>query len=147
VHQEVEILPHLRRSLRRAVEIPCQVVSPYWDEPVSYLATEISRTGMWIDTPFPLSCGDALVVRFEAPRPRDAGVECDRGMFMLARVRRVELRRRRDDRHRAGMGVEFVSVAPEEEALLTSCLRGIPPRIPETTWRPPRARVWVDPAP
>src|SRR5690606_41538603 len=109
--QSVEVLPHARRALRRAVRLECRVVSAYWDEPVVDQASDVSPWGLWRETALPLGVGEPLVVSFVPPRADEGG-----RLFLLARVRRVRLQRRRSDRKRpAGMGIEFVSLTGEEQ--------------------------------
>jgi PilZ domain-containing protein len=110
----------VRRAMRRALTVDCEVVSVYWDEPLQHIATDLSPFGMWIDTLFPLHRGAELVVCFTPPRGETE-------LMLFARVTRVVSRLR--DGGRIGMGLEFVAMDDAERAVLSLGLRGIPPRL------------------
>ena len=57
-----------RRALRRAVDMPCEVISNYVDEPLLYWATDLSPYGLWLDTPFPMAGREQVVVRKRSHR-------------------------------------------------------------------------------
>jgi hypothetical protein len=124
-----------RRALRRAVELDCAVHSPLWDGPAFYLATDVSPAGLWLRTDLALGVGEPLIVSFRPPR----WPEWCWPVTAFGEVVRVSLRRRRSDRHAAGMGVRFSQIdeiARQEMALL---LRGLPPPLPQR--RPPAEHI------
>jgi hypothetical protein len=118
----VEVLPNARRAVRRAVELPCELVSHYWDAPAELHLGDLSPFGAWIDTEMPLHRGAEVVVSFRPPR-------CYRELSVFARVTQVRTGRRRADRGRLGMGIEFGKLSDEERSLLAASLRGLPPRL------------------
>jgi hypothetical protein len=111
-----------RRALRRAVEVPCDVVSHYSDEPQEHVASDVSPFGMWIDTVMPLHPGAEVVVGFRLPS--HPGPE----LFLFATVTRVVTGRRRGDRGSLGMAIEFSDMSDEQRETVASCLQGIAPR-------------------
>ena len=113
----VEIDPDSRRALRRALDLSCELMSVYWEEPVVHRASDLSPYGMWIDTLFPLHHGAELVVAFAVPRSGEQ-------LVTLARVCRST-----SDAPRVGMGLEFVEMSEAERVFLERNLRGIPPRL------------------
>jgi hypothetical protein len=121
----VEVDADDRRSLRRALPVPCDVVSHYWEHPVAHEATDLSLDGMWIDTLCPLHRGAEVVVSFLPPRWSGGQ------LMVFARVARVNTGRRRRDRGRVGMGLEFADLTLSERVALQSSLCGVPPRL----WR------------
>lgn len=127
-----------RRAVRRAVELPCEVVSRYVDQPLLYWATDLSPFGMWLETKFPMQAGERLVVCFQPPiwwRARE--------LMVFAEVVRASSGR---DNAR-GMAVEFNDLNVHERRTLRGWLRGRPPPLPRRrkrsgeSWRPlPRPR-------
>ena len=141
--QLAEVLPGSRRALRRAVHLDCDVVSPWWDEPVPHRATDLSPYGIWVESQFPLSLGDVAVLTFRPPRWRERAE-----VIVFGAVRRVELRRRASDPRASGMGIEFLDLDDEEAEQLTRTLVGLPPPLPRPRGtrraRARREQVWVD---
>jgi len=119
----MEVMADVRRALRRAVCLPCDVVSHYWDEPLSHIATNLSPFGMWIDTLLPLHRGAEVVLTFRPPRMRD------HELTVFAEVTRVVTGRRRGDRGSIGMGLEFQDLTAHDQQLMRKCLHGLPPPI------------------
>lgn len=127
----VEALPDARRAVRRAVELPCELVSYYWDAPAELHLADLSPFGAWIDTELPLHRGAEVVLSFCPPR-------CYRELNVFARVAQVRTGRRRGDRGRLGMGLEFGDLSDEERALVAASLRGLPPPFNRPRGRPVR---------
>lgn len=120
-----------RRSLRRAVAVPCRLQSSYWDGLLTLPASDISNEGVWIDTPLPLEPGEETVVSFNPPgQPR---IE----LWATAEVARVGLWRRTNDTFPVGMGLIFTYFSDLDRALLKHSLRGRPPRLPLRRRPPP----------
>jgi len=109
-----------RKALRRQVKLRCDVVSHYWESPVEHVVSDVSPHGMWVDTFFPLHPGAELVLCFTPP----GGAE----LMVFGQVRRVVTGRRRKDRGRLGMGIEFTRPSANAVAHMSECLNGIPPR-------------------
>jgi hypothetical protein len=117
-----------RRALRRAVELRCELVSHYSDDPEVHVASDVSPYGMWIDTFMPLHPGAEVVLGFRPPRYE--GPE----MLVFATVTRVVTGRRRGDRGRRGMAVEFNDMSAADRELMATCLLGIAPRLDRERW-------------
>ena len=114
-----------RRSvLRRAVQVECEVVSDYWDEPLPMPASDLSHQGLWLDTPLPIETGEQLLVALTPPDGRA------KPLHAVAEVARVGLWRRRRDRFPVGMGLRFVDIHRTDRERLRQSLLGIPPRLP-----------------
>ncbi|MEZ4440475.1 MAG: PilZ domain-containing protein [Polyangiaceae bacterium] len=112
-----------RRALRRAVEIPCGIVSRYVDEPLLYWATDLSPFGLWLEAPAPMQVGEQVVVCFEPMVWWGR-----RELTIFAEVSRVAWDRERGTR---GMGLEFLDITPHEQRALSAWLRGRPPQLPK----------------
>jgi hypothetical protein len=111
-----------RRALRRAVELPCDLVSRYLDEPLLYWATDLSPFGLWLETPLPMQLGEQVVLSFQP-----AVWWPTREITVFAEVVRVTNGRRSP---RTGMGLEFLDLDENEERSLGAWLRGRPPPLP-----------------
>ncbi len=100
-----------RKSPRTPAELPCRIVSHYWEEAVAHHITQVSTAGAWIDTLFPLHPGAEVVLCFTPPGD-------DRELTLFAHVARVVTGRRRNDRKPFGMALAFADVTPEERERL-----------------------------
>lgn len=117
-----------RRSLRRAVELECQVLSDLWDGQAPFLATNLSPEGLWLQTPLPLEQGEELLLTLSPPRWSER-----EPLVALAQVARVAMFRRRNEPQGAGMGLSFIDIDGGQQGALESCLRGLPPPLPSRT--------------
>lgn len=117
-----------RRALRRAVDIPIQLVTRHVDEPLIYWATDLSPFGMWIETPFPMQLHDSMVVCFKP------GV-CwsSRALHIFASVERVS--RAAGVSGDSGMGLSFDDITAHEQRALSGWLRWRPPPLPKRRCR------------
>ncbi len=119
-----------RRALRRAVELPCDLVSRYLDEPLLYWATDLSPFGVWLDTSLPMQLGEQVVLSFQPPTGWRRGE-----ITVFAEVVRLTSGRRRREsdapRRTTGMGLEFLDLGFDEERALRSWLFGRPPPLPK----------------
>ena len=131
--QVTEHRPRARRSLRRAVDLPCQLVSKFVDEPLLYWATDLSPEGIWIETPIPMRTGEVVVLCFQ-PTIWWPGSE----LRLFAEVARVSTARRRREAGLAGMGLEFLDLSVHEHRALSAWLRGRPPPLPKRRPLPKR---------
>lgn len=123
-----------RRALRRAVDMPCEVISNYVDEPLLYWATDLSPYGLWLDTPFPMAAGEQVVVSFSPPVWWPG-----RELILFAEV--IRSKAARGD---TGMGMVFLDITAHEQRALSAWLRGRPPPLPR---RRARSRSSVRPLP
>ncbi len=119
------IVSRSRRALRRAVDIPCELISRYVDQPLLYWATDLSPFGIWVETTTPMQMGEIVVLSFEPP----AGWR-NRGLTVFAEVTRVNANRRRHSAADTGMGLEFCDLTCHEHRALQGWLRGRPPPLP-----------------
>jgi len=139
-----------RADLRRGVELECQVVSDVWEGPLPHLAKNLSTSGIYLQSDFPLHVGHEVVLSFEPPR---GGGE----LLIYGEVMRVEMRRRGYEPfgRGGGMGIAFDYVSASETDRLADALVGLPPPLPPRPQTPAgrmrpcpaqRARelIWVD---
>lgn len=110
-------LHYARRAQRRQLELPCELITKDWDEPVGHRVTDISPYGVWVKTSFPRHVGERLVLCFMAPHGRE--------LMVFAEVTR-RTRARVQDSRPAGMGLEFVDLRPSERVALHRALRKLP---------------------
>jgi hypothetical protein len=132
-----------RRAIRRAVSLGCEVISTRSDLPVMYRATDVSASGIWLQTSEPVRAGETVVVCF---RPDD---DSSRDLFVFASVARVMTARgATDETPGVGMGLELLDLAEQERTRLDRWLsrhrlpiprrrRPLPaaPKLPSTCWR------------
>jgi len=129
-----------RRSLRRAVQLECALVSDLWEDSAPHLATDLSIEGAWLCSALPLEPGTEVVVSFRPPRwPWKAPP-----LTTLAEVARVGMPRRRDDHQPAGMGLSFVAMDDAERERLAAALRGLPPPLPGLAGLAPRVTPGIE---
>jgi PilZ domain len=115
----------VRRSLRRALAIECNIECETWDGMVSLPVTDLSNEGLWVESEVSLSPGEELVVSFQLPDTPHAP-----RIWATARVARVGLWRRRDDVHASGMGLVFTYCSEADRRRLSAFLVGRPPPLP-----------------
>jgi hypothetical protein len=120
----------VRRAFRRFVRLDCQIVRERDFRLVADLALDLSTHGMLVRAKVPVLTGEEVVVSFKPPR-------CNQWFDASAIVARV-LHGRRPGDPGPGLGLEFVGVSAEDEALLFHHLRGM--SAPEPL-RPPRSLV------
>ncbi len=123
-----------RRALRRSVDMPCEVISNYVDEPLLYWATDLSPYGLWLDTPFPMAGREQVVVCFKPPVWWPG-----RELTLFAEVIRSTA-----GQTGTGMGLVFLDITVHERRALSAWLRGRPPPLPK---RRCRSRSSVRPLP
>ena len=110
-------LHYARRAQRRKLDLPCEVITRDWDEPVGHRVTDISPYGVWVKTSFPRELGERLVVSFVGPHGRE--------LTVFAEVTR-KVRSRVGDARASGMGLEFVDLGPAERVALHRALSKLP---------------------
>jgi hypothetical protein len=129
--------PSRRQSVRRAVDLACDVRSDRWNGALPLAARDISPDGLWLASPFALDPGEQLVLAFRPPR---WPVGC-LPVVALGEVVRADMRRRRSDALPPGMGVRFVDIAYADQSLMQRALRGLPPPLPPRPRADSPARV------
>ncbi len=136
--ERVDVFAQRRKDLRRAVNLAAEVVSDLWDEPIPHRIRDLSPGGLFIDTPYPLDVGAELVLELCPPGEPEP-------VYLFGRVRRVELRRRRDERPGAGMGVELLGTPDHVIESIRDSLVGLPPPLPRKSRTPTNTEmIWVD---
>ena len=131
-----------RRSLRRAVDLPCQVADGATFRLLGRRVRDLSDEGAFVllePGVTPPAPGDEVFVSLQVPHSRQ-------WVGAVARVSRVVAGRRQADAG-AGIGLRFVEMDRVEQAMLRSSLPGIPPPLPAR--RPRRdyaasVRQWHD---
>jgi hypothetical protein len=122
-----------RRSLRRAVAVECTLRCAHWEGERRVRASDLSVTGMWIDTDLALAPGTELIVCFTPP-----GRSYDEKVWASARVARVgAYRGLTDTAPLPGIGVVFTYCSDQHLRLLARSLEGCPPRLPRRQGPPP----------
>lgn len=122
-----------RRSLRRAVTIECTLRCAHWEGERRVTASDLSVTGMWIDTELAFTPGTELIVCFTPP-----GRGHDEKVWASARVARVGAHGRPTDTALLrGIGVVFTYCSEQHLRLLARSLEGCPPRLPPRKGPPP----------
>ena len=114
-----------RRSLRRAVDVPCEVVGEARFELLSRRALDLSEEGAFVllePDATPPRPGEQVIVSLRLPHSRH-------WVGAVARVARVVQGRRARDPG-LGLGLQFVEMDRVEQALLHSALPGLPPPLP-----------------
>ena len=111
-----------RRALRRAVELPCELMTKYVDEPLLYWASDLTPHGMWLETPAPMEIGEQAVLCFQP-----AVWWNSRSITVFAEVCRVTWSRQP---HERGMALSFLDITAHEQRALEAWLRGRPPPLP-----------------
>ena len=136
--ERFDVFAQRRRDLRRAVNLAAEVVSDLWDEPVSHRVRDLSPHGLFIDTPYPLDIGAELVLELSPPGEPEP-------VYLFGRVRRVEMRRRREENRGAGMGIELLGTPDRIQETIRDSLVGLPPPLPRQTRHPTHHEmIWVD---
>jgi hypothetical protein len=139
-----------RQAQRRAVDLPCTIIGPSWDEPLTYRMTDLSPGGAWVRTSFPLKVGQHVVVAFRPPPPpRGARPTLPSEFTVFARVTRAErpLQGVARGSQVGGMGLEFCDFGREERVGLQRCLSHLPVRdrrVTEQLCAPPPPPPWRD---
>jgi hypothetical protein len=124
-----------RNKLRRAVEIPCDIVTRHIDEPLMYWATDLTSDGIWLETNFPMRAGERVVVCL-----KPAIFWRSRELMLFAEVVRSASVVSRSEQA-CGMGLIFTDIDRHEQRALDGWLRGRPPRLPRRRRRSPQLQA------
>lgn len=108
--------PEARRTVRRFVDLDCEVYADLWGEAISHRVTDLSEDGLWIQTELLLEVGTEVALTFYPP-------DWDEPLCVAGRVQRVELRARPGDRNAVGMGIEFDALRADERRRLNASIR------------------------
>lgn len=118
-------LPNSRRALRRAVDLPCEIMTFDVDRPMAGRALDLSPLGMWLVARQPFAVGEQVVVSFRPPF-WPAGQE----LSIFGEVARVTMERCGRGGTATGLGIEFVGMTDMERRALEESLVGTPPPAP-----------------
>jgi hypothetical protein len=116
---------NVRRALRRAVDLPCEILTLDADEPLIGRATNLSPLGVWVEVAQSFVEGEEVVLTFRPPQCAD-GTE----LTLYGEVARVQTLWPHWDSPATGLGIEFVGLSPAEFQKLERCLHGLPPPFP-----------------
>ncbi|MBW2523003.1 MAG: PilZ domain-containing protein [Deltaproteobacteria bacterium] len=117
-----------RRGERKSVDIECEVIRTDTDEPIFCRGTDLSHSGIWLQTEELLRPGEQLVITFRPPDwPSPFSIT------VFGQVARVSPGRRVSDRGLTGMGVEFADLSEAEREALDACIQGLPAPEPQRT--------------
>ena len=111
-----------RFELRRGSEVPMEVITSHWDEPVDLKTGDISPRGAYIMSNFMPNLGDHVICSFQLGKKKR--------FDFFGEVTRVNLGRRAADVREPGFGVEFLDSTPLERIQIRDALRGTPPPVP-----------------
>lgn len=117
--------PNSRRALRRAVDLPCEIITFDVDRPMAARAIDLSPFGMWAVARQPFAVGEPVVVSFRPPYRRDR-----QELTLFGEVARVTMERCGRGGTATGIGIEFSGLTADERTLLERCLVGTPPPAP-----------------
>jgi hypothetical protein len=113
-----------RSTLRRAAQVYCETVLGRGFRRIGLRSRDMSLDGALIEVrDIDVEVGDEVFLAFKAPRTRF-------WMDARARVVRVLRGRRREDRGKPAIGLEFVELDGIYRAVLADALRTIPPPVP-----------------
>jgi hypothetical protein len=124
--EQVEIIPSSRRSIRRAVEIGCEVVTQSSVHVERML--DLSPRGARIRSRAETQRGQEILLTFVPPG-------APRRVSALGTIQHAQ---------DGVLGVQFFSLERIDEDTLGRHLRGLPPPIPKKNLRRRRELVWVD---
>lgn len=108
--------PEARKTVRRLVDLDCEVYAELWGEAITHRVTDVSETGLWIQTDLLLEVGTEVTLTFYPP-------DWDEPLCVAGRVRRVELRPRGREAGAVGMGIAFETLRTDERRRLTHSMR------------------------
>ena len=111
-----------RFELRRSRQVPMEVITSHWDEPVWLQTGDLSPRGAYIESNYMPNLGEHVVCSFRLGKKKSYD--------FFGQVTRVNLGRRRADAGPAGFGVEFLDCTPLERLQIRDALKGTPPPVP-----------------
>jgi hypothetical protein len=113
-----------RGFARRTIELPCELYTGRHEEPLFAWATNLSESGIYLETPTLLERGEDVVVSF-LPSGGWSGSE----LTLFAEIARTVPGRRQEDTA-SGLGLRFLDLARTERFALTRWLRPRPKMAP-----------------
>jgi hypothetical protein len=117
-----------RFEIRRSLEIPIELITPQWDDPVNLVAGDLSPRGAYVQTEMMPESGEHVVCSFNLQLGRPE-------YCFFGEIIRINMLRRKNDRGWPGFGIKFLDISPLERLTIRHALRGLPPPIPG--WKRP----------
>jgi hypothetical protein len=112
-----------RFEIRRHAQIPMEVITNLWDEPVKLMADDLSPRGTYLVSEMMPNLGEHIICSFQLPRLR-------RERMFFGEVTRINWYRRQSDSGRPGFGVRFMDTTPMDRIKIREALQGLPPPLP-----------------
>ena len=112
-----------RFEIRRKTQIPIEVITNYWDEPVKLVSDDLSPRGTYLISELMPELGEHIVCSFDLNQG-------DRELCFFGEVSRINWLRRKTDSGRPGFGVRFMDTTPYCRLKIRDALRGLPPPMP-----------------
>ena len=109
-----------RFEMRRSTDIPVEIMTAMWDEPIRLRAGDLSPGGLFLHSELFPDPGTPIICSFKLHKEH----------YVYGKVLRRNPMRRRSDRGRPGFGVEFLYTTPITRLRIREALRGLPPPIP-----------------
>lgn len=112
-----------RFEIRKKTVVPIEVITNFWDEPISLLSSDLSPRGTYIVSELMPQLGEHIVCSFDIRRE-------DPSYCLFGEVSRINWHRRKTDTGPPGFGVRFLDIKPMERLKIRDALRGMPPSLP-----------------
>jgi hypothetical protein len=112
-----------RFEIRRKTKIPIEVITSLWDEPLEFIADDLSPRGTYLVSEMMPNLGEHIVCSFRLPRIEEE-------LTYFGEVSRVNWLRRKTDTGMPGFGVSFLDTTPLGRIKIREALHGLPPPLP-----------------
>lgn len=114
---------HKRFEMRRSLDVPVEIITSFWDDPVDLVASDLSPRGAYLESEYMPEPGEHVVCCLEIGDT--TGEFC-----FFGEVTRINFLRRKTDGGRPGFGVQFLDCTPLDRLAIRGALRGLPPPVP-----------------
>lgn len=111
-----------RFEIRRKTQIPIEVITSMWDEPVKLIADDLSPRGTYLVSEMMPNLGEHIVCSFQLTPGEEH--------TYFGEVSRVNWLRRSTDLGMPGFGVEFLDTTPFARIKIREALESLPPPLP-----------------
>jgi hypothetical protein len=112
-----------RFEIRRRAQIPVEVITSLWDEPIKLVADDLSPRGTYLISEMMPNLGEHIICAFQLPKQ-------DEEHTFFAEVSRVNWLRRKTDTGMPGFGVEFLDTTPLSRIRIREAITALPPPLP-----------------
>lgn len=116
-----------RFEMRRSIQLPVELITSHWDDPIHLIASDLTPGGAYIRSEIIPDAGDKIVCSFELLRGRPE-------YCFFGEITRVNLLRRTTDSGPPGFAIKFTDASPYDRLNIRRSLHGLPPPVPA----PPR---------